>query len=217
MNRRRFIKNTALAATMVGIAPSLIASDLKGGKKKKIVFIFRGVSFADAEIAFKKQNISDPNVHFQRVICNNQTFSHFEGYDAIIQRSGNDKRGGIQSQNLDRYKYAEIFEDFLNSPFSSDWVIHLHHTEIGHSSYKMYQETLDEFFTELKKVYNPKLHRFIVTADIGRNEKLNSGGGKDHSNSTCLETFVLYMGGKAAKLKSNTTSTKQDQILAQKF
>jgi hypothetical protein len=216
MNRRSFIKNTALAATLVGIAPSAMAADLKGGRKKKVIFVLRGVSFSDAENALKKANILDLNVHLQKVICTNHTFSHQEGFSNIF--SGQQIKSTItESQHCDRYQFSQLLPDIISVKDNNVQIVHLHHTEIGHSSNKLYLEKIDEFFTELKNIYDPQLHRFIITSDIGRNEKLNSCGGRDHSNDTCFETFAIFMGGKASKLKPNTNSIKQFQILEQKF
>lgn len=215
MNRRSFIKNTALAATLVGVAPSAMASELKSGKKKKVIFVFRGVSYSDAENAFKKFNSPDNNIHLQKVICENGSFSHWEGFSRIFE--GNNLSLQItETHQSDRYKITEVVEDGMKISATMRY-IHVHHTEIGHSSNQLYTQVLEDFFAELSKHYDPKLHKIIVTADIGRNEKLNSCGGKDHSNATCLETFALFIGGKASKLKSNTNPIPQNQILQQKF
>lgn len=212
MNRRKFLGNTAMAAALVSIAPSAIASDLSCKKKNTLVFVFRGVSFLDAETSIKKVGLLDNNAHLQKVICENPLYTHAAGIQAIV---GSYQSTILATEKTDRYKIPEVISDVINTKTFP--MVHLHHTEIGHSSNKLYQETLDHFFTELKKVYDPQKHKIIVTADLGRNEKLNSCGGKDHSNNTCLETFVLFLGGKSSKLKANTAPLKQQEILQQKF
>lgn len=220
MNRRKFIKNSALAAALVGISPALSADSNMPGSKKKFIFIFRGVTYIDAFNSFKKFNItSDLSFHIQKVACMNQTFTHQEGFNSLMEKKSeallNEKF--IESQNIDRYTIPEIMEDAFTKEASGAYTIYMHHTEIGHSSTKMYIEKLEEFFAELGKYYQPAHHKIIVTADIGRNELTNSCGGKDHSNSTCLETFALYLGGKASKLSEKTTALCQKEVLNQKF
>jgi len=217
MNRRKFLGNTAMAAALVSIAPGTVAGDLACKTKNTLIFVFRGVSFSDAEIAIHKANILGENTLLQKVICNNTAYTHTKGITDITQPLIPNTFYTIQTQSLERYKISEIINVMLTTKDNKTRVIQLHHTEIGHSSNKLYQESLLEFFTELKKVYDPKKHKIIVTADIGRNEKLNSCGGKDHSNETCLETFVLFMGGSSSKLKLTSTPLTQQEILQQKF
>jgi hypothetical protein len=215
MDRRKFIKNSALAATLVGISPSLSAASDKVDLRKKIIFIFRGVSYTDAFNAFKKFNItSDLNFHIQKTTCINPTYSHTEG---ITQLLGNHTGPVMETQLQERHTIGQVLEDVFATSETVPPVVHLHHTEIGHSSNKAYIEKLEEFFTELGKHYKADQHKVIITADIGRNETLNSCGGKDHSNSTCLETFALYIGGNASKLAAKNHPLSQKEILKQKF
>ena len=217
MNRRSFIKNTALAATMVGLVPPVMASDLKGGKKKKIIFVFRGVSFADAKNAFENLN-STKNYAYFLLKYNSQSsgYSHIEGITNLTEKL-KEKYELWYTQDMDRYMISQVVPNTFSSTSKKTQIIYLHHTEIGHSSNKLYLERIEEFFTELGKVYDPSQHKVIVTADIGRNEKLNSCGGRDHSNPTCLETFALYLGGDPSKLQPNINLTEQNQILINKF
>lgn len=96
-------------------------------------------------------------------------------------------------------------------------VVHMHHTEICHSSVKLYKEKLVEFFTQLSQYYNQEMHEVVITADIGRNEKVNSCGGKDHSNETSLETFSIYLGKNASTLSGKEEYLMQHEVLSQKF
>ncbi len=218
MNRRKFIKNTALAATLAGISPSVIAADLDCVNKNKMIFVFRGVSFSDAEAAIKKAGFDNSNTYLQKVICINPAYTHTSGMNQLMNsKSYSSKFEIIQTEYLDRYMITDVINDNMLSSNTKNKVIHIHHTEIGHSSNKLYVQTLDEFFTELKKVFDPKRHKIVITADIGRNSQLNSCGGKDHSNETSLETFAFYMGGKSDQLKSNTGTLEQQLVLDQKF
>lgn len=217
MDRRKFIRTTAMAATLVGISPSILANNdgLKG--KKKIIFVFRGVGYNDAFNAFKKFNIStNLSFHIQKTDCTNNSFTHSEGMENIIKGLSG-KKTINQTQLFDRCSISQVVEGAFNNTLKETQVFWMHHTEIGHSSNKIYTENLEEFFSELSKHYNSALHKIVVTADIGRNETLNSCGGKDHSNSTCLETFALYIGGNASKLTSKNISLNQPNILKQKF
>jgi hypothetical protein len=217
MDRRKFIRTSALAATLAGISPSLFANgdDVKG--KKKLVFVFRGVGYTDAFNAFKKFNISsDLSFHIQKVTCENPEYFHITGMEKIIKGCSG-KKSIIESQLLEKYSISDILTDTFNKETKEVQIVWMHHTEIGHSSNKLYTEKLEEFFSELSKHYNPAIHKIIITADIGRNEKLNSCGGKDHSNSTCLETFALYLGGNASKLSTKNIDLTQSTILKQKF
>lgn len=227
MDRRKFIKKSALGAAFVGLSP-LIPSVLKKDETndnyrliEEKIFIFRGVSYADAFNAFKKFDMSgNPNFHIQKVICNNQTFSHSEGLTSLLGKKANN---AIQTQQLDRHTIPQVLEDvFLhNEPYTHDYarpsVIHFHHTEIGHSSNKLYIENLELFFVELSKYFYKDDYKIIITADIGRNEKTNSCGGRDHSNETSLETFALFLGGNATKLAVKTTPLTLSKVLKQKF
>lgn len=215
MNRRKFIKNSGLAAALVGISPALMAaSDFK----KKYLFIFRGVSYSDAINAFRKCNYSsDLSFHIQKVICSNQSYSHGEGLDSLVDILPGKKNNTLESQSLDRYLIPEIIEDAFTKNISKINPIYLHHTEIGHSSTKLYIENLDDFFSELSKYFNPDLHKVIVTADIGRNELTNSCGGKDHSDPSCLETFALFLGGDASKLGAKNKTLYLNEVLKQNF
>jgi hypothetical protein len=214
MNRRSFIKNTALAATLVGVVPSVMASDLKGGKKKKIIFVFRGVSYMDAEKAFANfKSIQDPKYWISTVYTQNPDYSHREGIKHLTENM-KEKYELWHTENFDRYKINQVVPNAFDSTSKLTQIIYLHHTEIGHSSNKLYQECLNEFFAELGKVFNSDLHKVIVTADIGRNEMINSCGGRDHSNPSCLQTFVLYLGGDHSKL---STMPSHNQVLTNQF
>ncbi len=216
MDRRSFIKNTALAAALAGLAPAAMASNLKGGKKKKVIFILRGVSFTDAESAFSSINLTKNYDHLL-LKCNSEsvTYTHIEG---ILNLTEKLKKGSYElwhSQHMDRYTLSQVVPNAFASTSKATQIIYLHHTEIGHSSNKLYQLSLEEFFTELGKVYDPNMHKVVITADIGRNENVNSCGGRDHSNPSCHEIFAIYLGGDATKIKPKTMH--QNQILIQKF
>lgn len=217
MNRRNFIKTSALAATLAGISPSLMANSTMPKGKKKIIFILRGVAYADAFNAFQKFSISsDLNFHIQKTTCLNASYSHHEGIENLL-KGLSCKTDIIETQLLDRYTIPQVVEDAFMDDKSKEQIIYLHHTEIGHSSNKIYLEKLDEFFTELGKKIKTADHKIIVTADIGRNEKSNSCGGRDHSNSTSLETFALFIGGKASKLAAKDITLTQADVFKQKF
>ncbi len=206
-----------MAVTLAGISPSLMANSNRIKGKKKIVFVFRGVAYEDGLNAFKKMNISsEASLHIQQMTCSNISYSHAEGFSKLI--SGMDQEPAItETQTLDRYTVSDVLNDAFAAVSKKTQVIYLHHTEIGHSSNKLYLEKLDEFFNELAKQFDPVKHRVIVTADIGRNTTTNSCGGRDHSNATCLDAFAIYLGGKASKLSSNTNPMDQKDILKQKF
>src|SRR5688572_32596459 len=130
MNRRSFIKNTALAATMVGIAPAVMASNLKGGKKKKIIFVFRGVSYSDAENAYKKAAFDDANMHFQKVICEKADYSHDLGMMFIMEAPISFKDySRVRTEQLSAYQIADVIRDAANAPAKVTPIVHLHHTE----------------------------------------------------------------------------------------
>lgn len=218
MNRRKFIKNSGLAATLVGISPALFTEPNKSNFRKKALFILRGVAYVDALNAFKKFNISaDLSFHIQKTNCINLSYSHGEGLESLIGTVPGKKNNLLQSQLLDRYLIPEIIKDALTNSSSEINPIYLHHTEIGHSSTDAYIEYLEEFFIELGKYFNPYLHKVIVTADIGRNEMANSNGGKDHSNPSSLETFALFLGGEASKLGAKNKTLNLNEVLKQKF
>lgn len=217
MDRRKFIKTSAMAATLVGISPSLLANNNGVKGKKKIIFVFRGVGYTDGFNAFKKFNIgTNLSFHIQKTPCINSSFTHTEGMNQILL-GATGKNKFIQTEFLERSSISQLVEDCMVHASGETQIIWMHHTEIGHSSNKLYTERLEEFFTELAKHYNPLQHKIIVTGDIGRNEKLNSCGGKDHSNPTCLETFALYIGGKSTQLASKNINLSQSNILKQKF
>jgi len=206
-----------MAATLVGISPSLMANDRERKSKKKIIFVFRGVDYTDAFNAFKKINISsDLSFHIQKTGCVNNSFTHTEGIENIM-KGFSGKKNITQTELSERSSIIQVVEEAMVNSIGGTQIIWMHHTEIGHSSNKIYTDKLEEFFSELSKHYNPLYHKIIVTADIGRNEKLNSCGGRDHSNSTSLETFALYIGGNASKLASKNISLTQTNVLKQKF
>ena len=218
MNRRKFIKNSALAAALIGISPNLSAANDKPVVKAKYIFIFRGVAYADAFNAFKKFNISSNlSFHIQKATCTNKTYSHVEGLDTLLEGIPGKRYNIIESQSQDRFTIPQIIEDTFTKDSSGTNIVHLHHTEIGHSSTKLYIEKLEEFFTVLSKYFNPDLHKIIVTADIGLNETTNSCGGKDHSNPNCLETFALFLGGDASQLIAKNKTLHLKEVLKQKF
>ncbi len=229
MDRRKFIKNSALGAAFVGLGPGL--QSLAAGSStdpvmliKKFVFIFRGVAYADAFHAFKKFDIQpDLNFHLQKVSCTNHSYTHLEGLKGLM---GEKMLGIVETQLQDRHTIPHLLEDVFSSIDSPVWnssnvasshVFYLHHSEIGHSSNKLYKESLELFFSELSKYFYKDPYKIIVTADIGRNEKLNSCGGRDHSNPTSLETFALFLGGKASKLAAKNKPLALNQVLKQKF
>jgi uncharacterized protein (DUF1501 family) len=218
MNRRKFIKNTALAATLVGISPSMAAGYEKK-KAKQIIFVWRGVAYADALNAFKKASFpGDLSFHIQKTTCLNTSYSHQEGLQQLLEGLAC-KHEVVETQLSDRFLIPQVIEDAFSGKASTQQVIYLHHSEIAHSSNKIYIERLEEFFTELAKTYTrlKSTQKVIITADIGRNEKNNSCGGRDHSNTTCLETFALYLGGHAATLAENQGELSQVKVLGQKF
>lgn len=227
MDRRKFIKKSALGAAFVGLSPLIPSAFKEDGLSmdnrliEEKIFIFRGVSYADAFNALKKFDMSgNPNFHIQKVICNNQSFSHSEGLKSLLGKKANE---AIQTQELSRYTIPQVLEDvFLHKePYTKDCarrsIVHFHHTEIGHSSNKLYTENLELFFVELSKYYYKNDYKIIITADIGRNEKTNSCGGRDHSNETSLETFAIYLGGKATKLSAINNPISLNNVLKQKF
>ena len=217
MNRRKFIKNSALAATLVGVSPNLSTAFNKPVSHKKIIFVFRGVAYADAFNAFQKVNPSGlSGSHIQKITCSNSSYTHTEGMDQLLKGLGKNHEV-MESQLQEKFSIAQIVEDAFSVNHKKTPVYHLHHTEIGHSSNKLYTEKLEEFFTELLKHYKEGHHQVIVTADIGRNANNNSCGGKDHSNATCLETFALFIGGNTAQLAAHTGPLPQENILIQKF
>jgi hypothetical protein len=218
MNRRKFIKNTALAATLLGISPSMAA----GYEKKKgqpIIFVWRGVAYKDALNAFKKAALpADVGFHIQKTTCINNTYTHQEGLKSLLEGFPC-KYKLIETQHSDRYQIPQVIEDAFASKEATQEIIYLHHSEIAHSSNQLYVERLETFFMELgKKCSQLKPNqKIIVTADIGRNEKNNSCGGRDHSNTTSLESFVLYLGGHASQLTENQGELGQNKVLGQKF
>jgi hypothetical protein len=218
MNRRNFIKNTALAAALVSVSPTLSASSNEGMKKKKIIFVWRGVTYADAFNAFKKFSITDNlSFHIQKTRCTNQNYSHAEGLNSLMSGFKGKLPEIIYSQKQDLYKITDLIQEAFKSTCKTQQIVYLHHSEIGHSSNKLYNEVLEEFFIELSKHFQADNHKVVVTADIGRNEKNNSMGGKDHSNVSCLETFAIYLGGKASTLAENPAVIDQSDVFKQKF
>lgn len=218
MNRRNFIKNTAMAAALVSVSPTLGASSNEGTKKKKIIFVWRGVNYTDGFNAFKKFNLTEHlSFHIQKSRCTNTSYSHAEGLNTLMSGFTGKLPEIVESQKRDQYKIADVIKEAFNSSSKTQQVIYLHHSEIGHSSNKLYNEVLEEFFGELSKHFQADKHKIIVTADIGRNEKNNSMGGKDHSNISCLETFAIYIGGKASTLSENPALIDQSEVFKQKF
>ena len=218
MNRRNFIKNTAMAAALVSVSPTLGASSNEGTKKKKIIFVWRGVNYTDGFNAFKKFNLTEQlSFHIQKARCINSSYSHAEGLNALMSGFTGKLPEIVQSQKQDLYKIADIIQEAFNSSSKSQQIIYLHQSEIGHSSTKLYNEVLEEFFSELSKHFHADKHKIVVTADIGRNEKSNSMGGKDHSNISCLETVAIYIGGKASTLSENPSLIDQSEVFKQKF
>lgn len=218
MNRRKFIKNASFSATLIGISPIISPILSKPITKKTIIFILRGVSYVDASVAFKKCTISTKfSSPIFKVVCTNKTYSHIEGLENLFEGTPIKNKGILKSQLQNRHTIAHILEDAFTNITTETTIIYLHHTEICHSSKKMYMETLDLFFLELSNFFNPLKHKIIVSADIGRNENENNCGGKDHSNPTSLETFALYFGENAFKLLLKSAPFYQNEVLKQVY
>lgn len=218
MDRRQFIRNTSLAAAFIGVSPVFNVLENKPKKKKKIIFVFRGVSYQDGFNAFKSFNLQ-PNTgfHIQKVTCSNTSYSHQEGIEALLKNISRKKVVVCRSELAEKSDIPDIIQWAVTNSSKQTTVIHLHHTEIGHSSNKIFKEKLVEFFTRLSSVYNQETHDVVITADIGRNEKPNSCGGRDHSNASCLETFAIYLGEHASKLSGLNETIYQPDVIRQKF
>lgn len=218
MNRRHFIKNASMAAALVAVSPISPTLMEKSRKKQQVVFIFRGVSYTDGFNAFKNFQLT-PNqgFHIQKVTCNSPEYKHQDGIQAIVSGQKRGKSQLSRSEFMINEGYAEIFKEIFGTHSKETRIVHLHHTEIGHSSHKIYGERLNAFFSLLPQYYNQELFNVIVTADIGRNTDVNSCGGRDHSNPTCLNTFAIYLGENASRLSKMSETISQHEILSYQF
>jgi len=211
MDRRIFIRNTGLAAVLSGFAPSFAMKDIFPVQRKKIHFILRAVGYSDALHAFSKYNAPlKGTFSFKKVECNNAAYSHEKGLNDLM--NGKNKEV-LFTQQMDRHSIGDVVKDAFSSD-QPEVYIHMHHTEVGHSSEPEFHTNLDAFFKEVTKGYDANKHTLIITADIGRNNYKNSCGGRDHSTTSSLETFALYIGKDLAEKSLNYGTLQQENVFS---
>lgn len=217
MNRRHFIQISALASTSLALAGLSSFAPPKLSSKVKI-FVLRGVKKEDILEAIKSVESKElKNIPFVIQIGNTQTnsYTHANGFHELVTGIVPPKKV-IRTELLDQYQIENIVESSFTNKIKHQ-LIYFHHTEIAHSSKKIYQQNLEKLITSVWKNINPNKNQLIITTDIGRNNKLNSMGGMDHSNPSCLETFALYLGKNASKIKTTSTPILHSQLLNVRF
>jgi hypothetical protein len=232
VQRRTFIRNSALSVAALALLPEFSWANQSGNKKKFILILGGGVRPIDLmtgnRLLSDNSSLIRKGIFYSNLRHELPEISHLRALNSYFGTNA-ESLSNLELQLVSSFRFfypgktnnnpgkhwhsdervlEQSLHHFLHSGESC--IAYLNSADAAHFNFSWYNESLDKYSEWAEKVHQKVCvnNRFelIILSDHGRNDFENETGGTDHSTNEASRAFVLHF--------NHSPAVKNDELIS---